>query len=182
MRIIVLIVACIFSVSCFAQRQFKTSIGFKGGFNHSVIRGYDSYAQKSGFIGNSVYGSLFSEIELNKKWELGTELLFSFTDDNHFIEIPVHFKRKLADKWSFFLGPKLDIIVDNDEDDGYVTRRYKFKTVGVSPEVGIQFNFIKRLFAELRYSRGIMPQIDDYSFDYYEGKRSTFRAGIGVRF
>ena len=80
-----------------------------------------------------------------------------------------------------FLGPKLDILVDNlasDLDNSY----NKFKTLGISADMGVQFEIYRRFFAETRYSYGFTEQVNDYFLDINNGKRNTFRVGIGYRF
>lgn len=163
-----------------AQTENKTIFGFKGGFNKSTVDGKEPDGTKTGYIGYELYGSFFADTELNKKWNLENEILFSYTDDYHFIEVPVHLKYRIKKKWAILLGPKLDFIVDNDNDD--FESGYRFKNFGVSGELGVQYSFTKRFFAETRYSRSFTSQIDDLVLDIYGGKRHTFRVGLGIRF
>lgn len=164
----------------YAQKENKTTFGFKGGYNNSIVEGTELDGTKTGYSGIELYGSFFADTELNPKWNLENEILFSYTDDYHFLEIPVHLKYKLYEKWNVFLGPKLDFILDNDNDD--FESGYRFKNFGVSGELGVQYNFSKRFFAETRYSRSFTSQIDDLVLEIYNGKRHTFRIGLGIRF
>lgn len=163
-----------------AQSESKTTFGFKGGYNKSIVDGKEPDGTATGYIGYELYGSFFADTELNSKWNLENEILFSYTDNYHFIEIPVHLKYRIKQKWFVLLGPKLDFIADNDNDD--FEAGYRFKNFGVSGELGIQYNFTKRFFAETRYSRSFTAQIDDLGLDIYGGKRHTFRIGAGIRF
>ena len=163
-----------------AQTTSQTSFGFKGGFNKSIVDGKEPDGTKTGYIGYELYGSFFADTELNKTLNLENEILFSYTDDYHFIEIPVHLKYRIKQKWFVLAGPKLDFIADNDNDD--FEAGYRFKNFGVSGELGLQYHFSKRFFAETRYSRSFTSQIDDLVLDIYNGKRHTFRIGLGIKF
>ena len=157
-----------------------TQFGFLGGLNHSVVNGKDSVGAKIGYIGTELYAGFFADSRLSSKWNLENELLFSWTDDYHFIEVPIHLKYKFSDRWAAFFGPKLDFIVDDDNDpfESY----YKFRNFGISVDMGIQFNILKRLFAEGRFSKSFTQQITDHGLDINNAKRNTFRIGVGFRF
>jgi len=163
-----------------AQNEKKTIFGFKGGYNKSIVDAKELNGTESGYIGYELYGGFFADTELNKNFNLENELLFSYTDDYHFIEIPIHLKYRIKRKWFIMLGPKLDFIADNDNDD--FEAGYRFKNFGVSGELGIQYHFSKRFFVETRYSRSFTSQIDDLALDFYGGKRHTFRIGLGIKF
>lgn len=163
-----------------AQSEYKTTFGFKGGYNRSIIDGNELDGTKTGYIGNELYGGFFSDTRLNTKWNIENEILFSFTDDYHFLEIPVHLKYRIMHKWFILFGPKLDIIVDDDNDE--FESRYRFKNFGVSGELGIQYDFTKRFFAETRYSRSFTSQVNDLFLEIYNGKWRTFRIGLGIKF
>lgn len=163
-----------------AQSEKKTIFGFKGGYNKSIVDGNEPDGTATGYIGYELYGGFFSDTELNAKWNLENEILFSYTDTYHFIEIPVHLKYRIYKNWFILAGPKLDFIADNDNDD--FESGYRFKNFGVSAEFGVQYHFSKRFFAETRYSRSLTAQIDDLALDIYGGKRHTFRIGLGIKF
>jgi hypothetical protein len=175
------IVALLSSFLSFSQTIKKTTFGIKAGLNFSDVVGVESDGDKTGYVGTEIYGSLFVDTELNENWNLENELLFSYTDDYHFLEIPVHLKYKFLKNWNFLFGPKIDFILDNDNDP-FESSSYRFKNFGVSIEVGTQYYISKRLFAELRYSKGLTQQIDDLVFDINKGKRNTLRIGIGIKF
>jgi hypothetical protein len=155
----------------------KYRFGFKGGYNHSVVNGKELNGAKTGYIGDELYGGFFSDILLNDKLNIGNDLLFSWTDSYHFIELPVHIKYKFSAKWIGFAGPKIDYIADDPLKDGY-----KFKKTGISGELGAQYNITNSFFAEARYARSFTGQITDLLLDINHGKRNTFRAGLGIKF
>lgn len=166
------------SFSLLAQTERKSTFGFKGGYNKSKVSGKELDGSKTGYVGGEVYGGFFSDTELTNRLNFENELLFSFTDDYHFLEIPIHLKYRIKEKWFLLMGPKLDFIIDNDN----VETGYRFKNFGVSGELGLQYHFWKRFFAETRNSRSFTSQIDDLGLDIYGGKRHTFRFGVGIKF
>jgi len=158
--------------------QAQTSFGIKGGFNHTVINGTETGGKKTGYTGSTVYGSLFVETGIGTSTYLNAEMLFSWVNDWHFVEVPVHIRQMLNKKFGIFIGPKLDISADKfDHQKGSSSDLF-----GVSVETGILYNFFHRLFAEARYSAGLTRQFNDEGFDINDARRNNFRAGIGFRF
>lgn len=164
-----------------AQSEKKTIFGFKGGWNKSIVKGYELNGSKTGYIGFEWYGAFFADTRLSENWHLENELLVSYTEDYHFVEIPIHLKYRFEKKWFVLVGPKLDIIAD-DDNDPYEAPFYRFRNLGVSGEIGVQYHFLKRFFAETRYSRSFMKQIDELGLENYGGKTNTIRIGLGVKF
>lgn len=162
------------------HREHSTRFGFKGGYNRSDISGLETDGDKTGYIGGELYGSFFMDSKLTDRLNFENELLFSWTDDYHFIEIPLHLKYGFLKKWKVFAGPKLDFIVDDDNES--FERNYKFRNFGVSAELGLQFHFWKRFLVESRYSNGFTKQVTNLGLDINGGKRNTFRVGAGIIF
>lgn len=158
------------------QHKNLTSIGFKAGMNRSIINGHELNGTKTGYVGLELYLAFFADTELSTRWRFENEILYSFTDDYHFIEIPLHVKYSIFKGTFVFLGPKLDMIVSNDDEI------YDFNNFGVSIEPGIQYEITKRIISEIRYSMGLMKQINDFALDIYDGRRNTLRLGLGFRF
>jgi len=160
----------------FGQTEKKTVFGFKGGLNQSYIDGTMLSGKKSGYSGLELYAGFFADTKLNDKWRIENELLFSYTDSYHFIEIPLHLKYEIAPKLNIFFGPKFDFLIGNTSDyNGEISKFY-----GVSGEIGTQFKFNKIFFLELRYSKSFTKQFD--IFDFKNGKRNTLRFGVGINF
>ncbi len=161
-----------------AQKEKKTHFGIKGGFNHTVINGFETNGKKTGYVGSTIYGSLFSENKVGASTYVCAEILFSWVNDWHFIEVPVHIRQMVSKKFGISIGPKLDITADRFDQQ----KESRSRLFGVSAEVGTQYNFNRRLFAEARYSVGLTRQFKDEGFDINNGKRNNFRLGIGFRF
>ncbi len=159
----------------YCQNGKITTFGFKGGLNNSYIIGENN----DYYTGVELYVSFFSDTELGYKLNLQNELLFSYTDDFHLIEIPVLLKYKFNNKWVVLLGPKLDYILDDDSADSEVG--YKFRKLGFSLSIGTQYTISKRFFGELRYGHGFTKQIDDFVLELFNSKRRTIRLGIGFK-
>ncbi|MEJ7779649.1 MAG: secretin and TonB N-terminal domain-containing protein [Daejeonella sp.] len=163
----------------FASRENKKiTFGFKGGMNNSRIYATASDGSKSGYIGTELYGGFFADTRMTAKLSLGTELIFSFTDSYHFIELPLHLKYNLSEKWNLMAGPKLDYIADGMSDFAYDN----FKRVGISGEIGSQYQINQLFFAEVRYAYGVTPQINSQGFGFSDGYRNTLRLGLGINF
>ena len=156
----------------------KFTFGIKGGYNHTIINGLETSGAKTGFVGSTMYGTLFVEkgIALNKF--LNTGITFSWVNDWNFIEVPFHFRQMLNRQISIFTGPKLDLAADNFDKRKESTSRF----LGVSAEIGGQYNFASHLFAESAYSIGISKSFNDLFFDINNGRRDNFRIGAGYRF
>jgi len=176
MRYLLFSILTISTLIATAQDRYSTSFGFKGGVNRSIVNGYELDGTKTGYVGVEMYGAFFADTKLSTKWRFENEILYSFTDQYHFIEVPLHVKYCLIKKTFVFLGPKLDMIVNKDN------YGYEFNNFGVSIELGVQYEITKRIVTEIRFSKGLMKQINDLGLDIYDGKRNTSRLGIGFRF
>lgn len=161
-----------------AQKEKKSWFGIKGGFNHTVINGVETNGTKTGFVGSTIYGGLFTENNIGPTTLLLNELVFSWVNDWHFIEATIHLKQMLHERMAVFLGPKLDIAADRFASQ----KRSKSGFAGISIETGAQYYFSKQLFAEGRYSIGLSKQFRDIFFDINEGRRNNLRFGVGFRF
>src|SRR3569623_463601 len=103
-------VLLIFFFASYAQSEKNKIIyGIKGGFNHTVINGWETDGSKTGYAGSTIYGSLFGELRIDENKFLGAELGFSWVNDWNFIEAPFHFREMLNKQISIFASPKLDI-------------------------------------------------------------------------
>jgi len=176
MKYLLLLVTTFSSLATFGQHKNLTSFGFKGGINRSVINGHELNGTKTGYDGVELYGAFFADTELNTRWRFENEILYSFTDEYHFIEIPLHVKYSIIKKGYVFLGPKLDMIVNNDDEI------YDFNNFGLSIDLGFQYDITSRIISEIRYSKGLTKQINDFALDIYDGRRNTIRLGLGFRF
>jgi len=168
---------CLF-MSTHAQQDKKTYYGIKGGLNHTSINGVETDGNRTGFIGTTLYGAFFADTRISTTTFLGTEILVSWVNDWHFVEIPVHLRQILGKRFSALIGPKFDLSanrIDKSTND-------RSDWLGVSTELGIRFDFSQLIFAESRYSIGVSKQFKDPFFDINDGRRNNLRFGVGFRF
>jgi len=156
----------------------KLTFFFKGGYNHTVISGNETNGGKTGFVGSTIYGAFGIEKGIAESKFVNTAVLFSWVNDWHFIEIPFHYRQMLNKQISIFAGPKLDLAADKFD----TTKESTSKFLGVSAEIGAQYNFSIHLFAETVYSIGISRSFNDPFFDINSGRRNNLRIGIGYYF
>jgi hypothetical protein len=156
------------------QSNRQVEVGFKTGINYYDIYGINYMDEPSGIIGYTPYFALFINRNLSDRFSLNLEALYSWSEDWHFVELPIHKKYKVFNRIYLFGGPKLDVLV-------YEFIAGESKRVAISTDVGVAGYLTKRLFIELRHSYGISEQLyDPYDFDL--GRRNTFRAGVGFHF
>lgn len=167
------------SITSYSQSKNNAfTFGIKGGFNHTVINGRETNGAKTGFIGSTIYGTLFTEMGIGENRFLNAGLTYSWVNDWNFIEIPFQYRQMLGRQISIFAGPKLDLAADHFDK----TKESTSKFLGVSAEIGVQYNFNRHLFAESEYSIGISRSFNDVSFDINNGRRNNFRIGAGYCF
>lgn len=156
----------------------KVTFSIKGGVNHTVINGYETNGAKTGFVGSTIYGAFIIEKRISESNFFNTGFLFSWVNDWHFIEIPFHYRQKLNNEISIFAGPKLDLAADKFDK----TKESTSKFLGISAEIGGQYNFSVHVFAETEYSIGISKGFNDTFFDINSGRRDNFHIGLGYYF
>ncbi len=110
--VIIMLLASFFKLQAQVENN-KFTFGIKGGYNHTVINGLETNGAKTGFVGSTIYGSLFVEKEIAGNEFLNTGVTFSWVNDWHFIKIPFHLRQMLNKQISVFGGLKLDLAADN---------------------------------------------------------------------
>lgn len=73
---ILVIAGLLFCNALSAQKERKSWFGIKGGFNHTVINGVETDGDKTGFVGSTLYGGLFTEHPIGATTLLMNELIF----------------------------------------------------------------------------------------------------------
>ncbi|WP_157547280.1 outer membrane beta-barrel protein [Kordia zhangzhouensis] len=149
----------------------QTIFGFKAGLNQSYL----NTSSDNDYSGLELYGGFFAETSLSNTLSFQYELLYSYTDDISFLEIPLLLKYHLNDKWSIMSGPKLDVVANKTIENAL------YEPLSVSLEIGTQYNISKRFFIEGRYGYGLSKEvlIDSNSNSY---SRNTLRLGVGYKF
>jgi len=135
----------------------KVTFGVKGGLTRS--RSNDG---QNGSSSADFYLGFFADKQMTSKFNLGTELSFALLGRKNQFEIPLHVKYYLNERWNVLSGPKLDIIG---------RRHGSTREVGVSAEVGSQYQINQIFFAEARYAKA-----------FIDGDKNVLRLGIGANF
>jgi hypothetical protein len=164
------------SITSFCQGPFNhpLSIGLKLGLNNYITYGDDETGNPThGLIGNTMYFAFFLEKKTSRNLFISTEILYTWQDETHFIEIPVFLKWNVFKKLYIIGGPKIDMIV--------YTYFHNDTPIGYSAESGIQYFLTKRILLESRYAFGLRRHVDDF-FIHDKGRRNTFRLGLGLHF
>ncbi len=60
----------------------------------------------------------------------------------------MHLKYRFFKKWAVFAGPKLDFILDNDN-DSFEATNYRFKNFGLSGEIGFNTILVEKSLLNL---------------------------------
>ena len=110
--VVALFLLQIFSKIHAQTNSSKVIFYIKGGLNHTTINGFESNGARTGYIGTSIYGAVGVEKEIDERKFFYTGLVFSWVDDWHFIELPLHYRQMVNNKLSVFVGPKLDLAAD----------------------------------------------------------------------
>ncbi|WP_299675230.1 porin family protein [uncultured Dokdonia sp.] len=130
------------------DRENKTTFGIRGGINGSFSRDFTEI---------EFHGGLFAETRLSKHWSIQNELNVSYGGvGNISLGVPIFIKYHFTDKFSVFGGPRLDVDISR----GFITQ-FNDPTrlpspVGLSAEIGAQYNITKRFFVEARYNYSII--------------------------
>lgn len=192
MKKLLCLLTLIAGCSVFAQTnshentQRKTTFGIKAGLNATDLDYYDTTIYVEGRMKEEiedgvVYVSLFSETAFNDRWSIGNEITYVHQKEVGFIEIPVLLKYRLLKNFQVFAGPKLDLAVTNSTNK---TEWDVKQTLGISAEIGVQYNLGKHWFVECRYGYGFTDMLSraPENIRLPESNRSTLKLGIGYRF
>lgn len=136
------------------------------------------YSQAAlGYYGLTVYEKFLPEIQLGTNLSVRSQMVFSYTENYHFIQLPLHVRYQLNDKWSVFTGPKLDTFLDR-------TGRYgdAFNAFGTAIDVGLRYDATENIFAEISYSYSLSNQSTNAAYPFYAGQKSTLQIGSGFKF
>jgi hypothetical protein len=147
------------------SKELKSNFGFKiaKATNNFEVAGYGDYANDGTSFG-FIYDS-----NPNGKFGLRTEFLYSMNDEFDHISIPVLGKYSFTKNFSILLGPSITHIMGDDSD--------VFTDVSLSLDYGISYDIGKKIFIDLRFSKGLN---DIGEYDEIKYKNTTI--GLGYRF
>ncbi len=152
------------------DKKNTTTFGIRGGINGSFSKS---------FFETEFYGGLFAETRLSKHWSIQNELNVSYGGSNDTsLGVPIFIKYYFTDKFSVFGGPRLDVNISRgfiNQVNGPVNSFIRLPSpVGLSAEIGGQYNITKRFFVEARYNYSIInaPRLDN----------NNLQIGFGFKF
>lgn len=205
MKKIILTVVVVFAFS-FANAQ-ETKFGVKGGLN-VANQNYsgDDAPSPSSIIGFHIGG--FVEIKIADKFSIQPELLYSaqgskfnlevpyeggiYSTENTFklsyINIPVMFKYYVAEKFSLEAGPQIGFLVDSKLKTNVIGQSVSqdakdlFESVDFGFNLGVGYDFTKKISAGIRYNLGLTNVMKTESGDNSEAKNSVFSLSVGYKF
>jgi opacity protein-like surface antigen len=163
-----------------SERGFDPELqwGFKAGYSEGDIAAVDTIdGDLSGVLEASFYMGFYVTKPMDARWAIRSEFLYSSIENNHIIQVPIQAQYSVLNNLSVFVGPNINYIFLLDEISDIVDKR-----VGLGIDGGIEYHFSKTFFAEARYNYGLTHQFNDPELDYKDGRYSSLRFGIGVRF
>ena len=146
-------------------KELKSNFGFKIGKakNNFDVADFGEYAN-DGISFGFIYDS-----NPNGKFGLRTEFLYSLNDEFDHISIPILGKYSFTKNFSILLGPSITHIMGDDSD--------VFTDVSLGLDYGISYDIGKKIFIDLRFSRGL----NDIG-EFEEIKYKSTSIGLGYRF
>ncbi|SHE36080.1 hypothetical protein SAMN05444408_10161 [Chryseobacterium takakiae] len=149
--------------------------GITAGWNHSIYNDVNANGEKNkGDSSDEMYGGIIFEKRFSKKSAIRTALLISYTDSVTFLEFPVLYKYIFYNRFSIFLGPKIDYIIKQEWDDVYKLNN----KIGFSTSFGIEYRLTNNLYIEASYSHGYTNQLDTQDSSSISAKRNLYRMGL----
>ncbi len=125
-------------------------------------------------MGGELYGGITLEKQVSQKSYIQSGALVSYTYVITFIEIPLFYKYNFYREFSVIGGPKLDYIPDEQ----YNHSIYFKRRLGISANLGINYQIFKKFNLEGYYSRQFVKQYDDNILTFYGAKRDVYKVGI----
>ena len=177
-RILITCFLMLISLSGFSQdeelvTEKKTRFGITFGLNSNSYKADGQF----NLVPTNLYGGLFLETTLNKKFTLRSEILYSRiqSEDFNLFELPIILKYKLGKKFSVFGGPQLNYMYNGREDPTFSREIDQHLTFGVN--LGLEYQLTKKWSVNVRYT---------YRFTNQLGIGLTningFRFGVAYRF
>lgn len=170
---------CLLSLFYYSQNT-PLKYGLKAGWNYSNINAIDNKGEPSGYIstGGEIYGGLALEKQIATHSYLQSGAIISYSYVITFIEFPFFYKHNILKQLSILGGPKLDYIPDKQ----YNHSLYFKKRLGVSANLGLDYQISKHFSLEGYYSKQLVKQYDDNILTFYDAKRNVYRIGLNYYF
>lgn len=190
---VLIIVAFLTGVTCFAQNTNNVQLGVRGGANFATVAGddFDSPDSRTSF-----YLGLLAEAPLSDHVSLQPEVFYSaqgfdITDEPDtpdaqfqvdYIQVPVLLKFYIADGLNIHAGPQFGFKVNEEVDFNPGEDSGDFDSDSINSfdfqgTAGVEYKFPSGFFIQGRYSYGFSEMIEDVDIH-----NSVFSAGLGFMF
>jgi hypothetical protein len=189
MYAIVLLLLCVINL----QAQDVFHVGFMAGVNTSQVHG-DNF---SGFDKAGLVAGGFAKQQLNEKWDIKFEILYSqkgsrdlaHPDKDDYIsyllrlnyaEVPLVFRRSYK-KWVLELGMSEAFLVYYEEHDanGRIDQPKPFKKLETNLVTGFAYKWKENIEFNVRYTNSVMPVRKFESKVYYASRfYNLFNRGL----
>ncbi len=190
---VLIIVAFLTGVACFAQNTNNVQLGARGGVNFATVAGDDFESPDSR---TSFYVGLVAEAPLSDHVSLQPEVFYSgqgfdITDEPDtpdaqfqvdYIQVPVLLKFYIADGLNIHGGPQFGFKVNEelDFDPGEDSGDFDSDSINsfdFQGTAGVEYKFPSGFFIQGRYSYGFSEIIEDVDVH-----NSVWSAGLGFMF
>jgi opacity protein-like surface antigen len=151
--------------------------GVRGGYNISNLD-FDGTPIMKNKHRNSVFIGFFADISFSKNFSIQPEFQFSSEGAKaepiqlDYLQTPILFKFRLADKFYFGVGPQVGLKI-HKTDDG-------IKNMAYSGVGGVEYKVNYAIFVDARYTYGFSNVFDDNLG--VTAKNSNIQLGIGYKF
>ena len=162
----------------------ELNFGLKTGLNISNFTGGD--ADRNNLFSYHIGG--FAEIELNEKFSLQPELLYSRQGSEaentvkvkvDYLAIPLMTKYYLSDKLSLEAGPQMSFLVNDKaefNDSSIPDAETDASSFDFGLNLGFGYNINSNLFVQARYNYGITTVVENPDI-----KNSVFQLSLGYK-
>ena len=176
------------SLSTFSVKAQTLHYGVKAGYNSANIGG----DVKDGKSLSTFHAGLLLEVELNNKFSIQPELLYSAQGAKYnsgrksnidYINVPILAKYYIIDRFSVEAGPQIGFLTKSEDKWNDVTVNYKDETrsIDLSLPVGLSYRFPIDVFISARYIFGL-SNFNDLSDSNYKMNHKVFQVALGYRF
>lgn len=204
MKKIILSATAFFTIG-FAQAQ-NAEFGLKGGLNiaNQKFTG-DGSPTASSIVGVSI--GAFVDFKISDTFSIQPELLYSTKGCNFnqyieiegtgyntdatfnlsYIDVPVMFKYYAAKKLSFEAGPQISFLTSAETKvkfngiSGSDDSKEFFKSIDFGLNLGMSYEFTKKLSAGIRYGIGLANTFDNDPGDNSKAKNNVFSLFLGYK-
>jgi len=138
-----------------SNAQSRLEFGISGGYFLGSLSGSLTGYALDITDGSGVYLGLFAGLKIIDKFYVRPELFYANIRGENSIVLPVMARYYLTNKFSFQVGPQLDVLLDiPDNFKDFV------KEFGTSIAIGAGFDITKKIGIQAKYTFGLTDRVD----------------------